>query len=530
MYDILIKRARIIDGTGSPSFWGDVAVQDGKIVGIGNDLGLAREICDADGLTLCPGFIDSHSHGDMMFELDPSFFQEVEQGVTTQIEGMCGISAAPFSETHLDSALEIAATVVDCDFLQSAGCRFDYQQYLDHLEHIPAGNNYVLMVGHGTLRAFVMGMDDREPTSAELQKMEETLHQCMEAGALGISYGLQYPPGAYASTEEMVHLSSVAAKYDGVIAAHVRDEGNHLLEADQEMIQVARSSHCKLVISHHKAINQPNWGKSQKTLSLIEQANQRGCNVYCDQYPYTASSTGLKSRIPQHLHSLGENQLISLMSDPEQRTMMRNAILAGMNPEQRFGTTMFGASPAHPEYTGKMVLDVARDLQKDPCELVMDVLCDDHLTTNGIYFCMQDEDVERIMRYPRTMIGSDGLYYKGCAGVHPRAFGTFLRVLGEYVREKKILKWEDAIRKMTSLPAQVYGLQTKGLIRIGMDADLVLFNPETIKDLATFTDSKKRGQGIVYVWIGGKCVVKDDVFQGVMEGKLLRHGKGDSFY
>lgn len=527
MYDTLIKHARIIDGTGSPSFWGDVALQDGKIVGIGSELGIAGEVYDADGLTLCPGFINSHSHGDMMFELDPSFFQEVEQGVTTQIEGMCGISAAPFSEAHLDSAVEIAATVVDCDFKKSAGYRFDYQRYLNHLDHIPVGNNYALMVGHGTLRAFVMGMDDREPTLAELQKMEETLQQCMEAGALGISYGLQYPPGAYAATEEMIRLSSVAAAYDGVIAAHVRDEGNHLLEADQEMIQVAEASHCKLVISHHKAINQPNWGKTQKTLSLIEQANQRGCNVYCDQYPYTASSTGLKSRIPQHLHSLGENQLIHMLTDPEQRIAMKDAILNGMSSEERFGTTMFGASAAHPEYTGRMVHDVSRDIKKDPCELVMDVLRDDHLTTNGIYFCMQDADVERIMRYPRTMIGSDGLYYKGCTGVHPRAFGTFLRVLGRYVRDKKILRWEDAIRKMTSLPAQVYGLHTKGLIRTGMDADLVLFNPETVKDLATFTDSKKRGQGIEYVWIGGKCVVKGERFQGVMNGKLLRHGRAD---
>lgn len=523
MDDILIKNARIIDGTGNPYYWGDVTIKEGKIVETGTDLGPAKETIDADGLVLCPGFINSHSHGDMMAALDPSFFQEVEQGVTTQVQGMCGISAAPFAKAHLESAQDIAATIVDYDFRRTAGYRFDYKNYLDHLEQTPAGNNYTIMVGHGTLRAAIMGLADRAPTLAELDQMKVLLRHCLEAGALGLSYGLQYPPGAYAATEELIQLSSVVAEYDGVIAAHIRNEGDQLVEAVDEMLQVAKASHCKLVISHHKTINQPNWGKSKETLSLIDQANKDGCNVYCDQYPYTASSTGLKSRIPQHLHSLGINKLIQMMTDPIQRPRMRAAILNGVSAEKKFQTTMFGASATHPEYMGRMVLAVARAVKRDPCDLVMDVLCDDHLTTNGIYLCMQDEDVERILRYPRTMIGSDGLYYKGCSGVHPRAFGTFLRVLGVYVREKKVLGLEEAIRKMTSLPAQVYGLTTKGLLKPGMDADLVLLDPETVKDLATFTDSKQRGQGIKYVWVNGKCIVKNTIFQGIRQGKLIRH-------
>lgn len=523
MDDILIKNAKIVDGTGSPYYWGDLTIKDGKISHIGADLGPAKEAYDADGLVLCPGFINSHSHGDMMAELDSSFFQEVEQGVTTQIQGMCGISAAPFTKAHLESAQDIAATVVDYDFRRTADYRFNYKNYLNHLEQTPAGNNYTIMVGHGTLRAAVMGMANRVPSLAELDQMKNLLRQCLEAGALGLSYGLQYPPGSYATTEELIQLSNLVAEYDGVIAAHIRNEGDQLVEAVDEMLQVAKASHCRLVISHHKAINRSNWGKSKKTLSMIEQANKDGYNVYCDQYPYTASSTGLKSRIPQRLHSLGVNKLIQMMTDPIQRPTIRAAILDGISAKEKFQTTMFGASTIHPEYMGRMVLAIAKELKKDPCDLVMDVLCDDHLTTNGIYLCMQDEDVERILRYPRTMIGSDGLYYKGCSGVHPRAFGTFLRILGIYVREKKILSLEDAIRKMTSLPAQVYGLDTKGLIKPGMDADLVLFDPEIVKDLATFTDSKKRGQGIKYVWIGGQCVVKANIFQGVMQGKLLRH-------
>jgi N-acyl-D-amino-acid deacylase len=521
-YDILIENARIVDGTGAPYFWGNVGIKHGKIVYIGNKEGLASKKINADGLVLCPGFINSHSHGDMMADLDNTFFQEVEQGVTTQIQGMCGISAAPFSKEHLDSALEIAATIVAYDFGPSAGHRYSYQDYLRMVDK-PTGNNFVLMVGHGTLRAAIMGMNNSDPSPEQMEQMETLLRNCMDAGALGVSFGLQYPPGAYAKTDEMIRLASIVAAYDGVISSHVRDEGNLLVESVEEMLHVAEVSGCKLVLSHHKAINKPNWGKVSKTLSLMDKANESGYNVYCDQYPYSASSTGLKSRIPQKLHVLGEKKLVEMLRDPKQHDYMRKAILDGMTPEIRFGTTMFGASLTHPEYSGRLVKDVAEETGKDPCDLVMDVLADDHLTTNGIYFCMQDKDIEEVMRYPRTMIGSDGLYYKGCSGVHPRAFGTFLRVLGLYVREKKIITLEEAVRKMTSLPAQVYGLQTKGLIREDMDADLVLFDPETVMDQATFADPQKKGAGIKNVWINGECVVEEGIFNGTLSGRWLRH-------
>ncbi|MCI8510623.1 MAG: D-aminoacylase [Lachnospiraceae bacterium] len=522
MLDFVIRNANVIDGTGSPAFLADVAIRKGKIAAVGTlPQTDAREV-NACGLTLAPGFIDSHSHGDMMLDLDDTFFQELEQGVTTQAAGMCGISAAPFSKEHTDSALEIVQTVVPCDFGNNAGLRFSYEKYLSTLKR-PLGTNLLLFVGHGTLRAAVMGMENRRPTPGELTRMQEILHECMEAGAAGISYGLQYPPGAYADITEMCALSSVAARFGGITSAHVRDEGNKLLESNEEMIAVARASGSALVISHHKAIHAPNWGKTAQTIPLLEAANASGCPVFCDLYPYSASSTGLKSRIPQSMHALGETELLRRIASKEERPAMRNAILMGMTPEERFETTMFGASPSHPEYTGRMVCEVAYERMTDPCELVMDVLYDDHLGTNGIYLCMHEEDVERVMRWDHTMFGSDGLYYKGCSGTHPRAFGSFTRVLGRYVRERHVLTLEEAIRRMTSLPASVYHLSGKGIIRSGMDADLVLFNPDTVTDHATFTDFAKRGEGIKTVWLAGLKVVEDGVFNGRLCGELLLH-------
>lgn len=523
MKKFIIQNAYVIDGSGTPAFPADVLIEDGTIKAIGKqDPQQAGMVIDAHGLTLAPGFINSHSHGDMMADLDDTFFQEAEQGVTTLIAGMCGISAAPFSMEHLESCLETAATVVHYDFSSSATKRVSYAGYLDMMDR-PLGTNMAVCVGHGTLRAAVMGMADREPDPAELERMKAILQECMEAGALGISYGLQYPAGCYAGSSELAVLSSVAARFGGITSAHIRSEGDQLVESVTEMVQATAQSNCTLVISHHKAINRPNWGKTAATISLMQEVNQQGHSVYCDVYPYTASSTGLKSRIPQSMHVLGEEKLLQMLSDPSGRRKMRDAILAGMMPEERFGTTMFGASVTHPDYTGQMVCDLASRLDLDPCELVMDVLYDDRLTTNGIYHCMQDEDVNRVLQFSHSMIGSDGLYYKGCSGAHPRAFGTFTRVLGHYVREKNVLSLEEAVRKMTSLPASVYQLKGKGLIRPGMDADLVLFDPHTVSDQADFTDFSKRGTGIELVWIRGEKIVEHGIYNGVKAGKLIRH-------
>lgn len=522
MFDILIKNAKIIDGTGSPYFRGNVGLKDGKIAEVGTLSEEAEEIIDAGGMVLCPGFIDSHSHVDVMSEADDTLFQTVEQGITTQITGMCGLSAAPFSMEHLPACLSTVNTMMPYDLSDSAEMRCSYADYLIYMER-PLGSNMVILVGHGTLRASVMGMKDTEPTEEELSLMKTRLREAMEAGAAGVSFGLEYPPGSYAKTPELVEMAKIAAEYGGYITCHVRNEGPRIIEAYKELISVAELSGARLILSHHKAINQKNWGKTRMTIPLIEEANERGVEVYCDVYPYLMSSTGLKSRIPQKLHTLGEAKLLEMMSDPEGREFLKSEIMKGWTLEERFGTTMIGASAAHPELTGKMLLEAAAEQGKEPLDFLLDLLRDDKLGTNGIYYCVNPDDLERVLRFPRTMIGTDGLYFKGAPGVHPRAFGTFPRVLGEYVREKKVLTLEDAIRKMTSLPAQVYGLDSKGLLRKGYDADLVLFDPDTIADTTGFEGMPESGCGIINVWIGGKSVLKNRRFAGEKCGKLIRH-------
>ena len=523
MYDLIIRGAKVIDGSGSPFFYADVAVKDGKIAAIGNGLTFSKQELDAHGLVLSPGFIDSHSHDDMMADLDSTFFHKLEQGITTQIAGMCGISAAPFSPEHLDSAMEISSTIVPYNFLATADKRIHYADYLDYMDR-PLGCNMGLFVGHGFLRAAVMGLEVREPTVRELEDMKKLLRECLSAGAMGLSFGLIYPPSSYAQTSEILELAKVVTEYDSVVSVHLRNEGDFLVEAVNEMIGVAQQSGCKLVLSHHKAINEQNWGKVKITLSMIDRANQEGAHVWCDQYPYNASSTGLMSRIPHHLHALGEKKLLALIHDPCSRSQLRKDILGELTPEQLLASTMIGSSPSHPEFTGRMLLDIAKEQSMGVLDLLLDILYDDNFSTNGIYFCMQEQDVEMVLRYPRTMIGTDGIYYKNCSGAHPRAFGTFPRVLGRFVREKGILTLEDAIRKMTSLPAYVYGLKRKGTIRTGMDADIVLFHPDTVIDRADYVNCKQRNVGIAYVIVNGKIAVCQEKFTNNCFGNLLRRG------
>lgn len=523
MYDLIIRGANIIDGSGNPGFFSDVAVKDGKIATIGRRPRCARQELDGHGLVLAPGFIDSHSHDDMMADMDSTFFHKLEQGITTQIAGMCGVSAAPFSLKHLDSAMEIASTIIPYDFAATVDKRVQYSDYLAYMDR-PLGCNMGIFVGHGFLRAAVMGMADREPDVGELTDMKELLRECLQAGAMGMSFGLIYPPSCYAKTAEILELAKIIAEFDAVVSVHLRNEGDFLIEAVEEMIGVARQSDCKLVISHHKAINERNWGKVRTTLSMIDQANQEGVNVWCDQYPYNASSTGLKSRIPHHLHALGEKKLLELMDEPSSCQKLKEEILGGLTPEQLLGTAMIGSSCSHPEFTGRMLLELAEERSEDPVDFLLDLLRDDRFSTNGVYFCMQEQDIATVLRYPRTMIGTDGLYYKNCSGAHPRAFGTFPRVLGHFVREKGVITMEDAIRKMTSLPACVYGLKGKGLIRTGMDADIVLFDPDTVTDQADFIHCKQRGVGIMYVILDGKITVDQGRFNNKCFGRLIRRG------
>lgn len=520
MYDILIKNAKIADGSGNPTFFADVAVKDGKIARVCKNLKAEAEtVIDGKGKVLSPGFIDAHSHHDLVVEQGESCFYSLEQGVTTIIGGMCGLSPMPISEKHLESCLRVTGTDHS---EESRKARFDTAAYLDFVNR-PTGANVAYLVGHGNLRACVVGYADRKLTREEQAEMEELLRQAMKAGCYGLSFGLIYPPGSYADTEEMIGLAKVVAEFGGLVTSHMRSESAKLIEATDEMLQVARASDVRMVISHHKATGGPmNWNKTAATISMMNRAVEEGLDVFCDQYPYTASATGLQTNIPDELHVLGVEKLVEMLTTDEGREDLRPRICGSKDSWTRFQYTMIGNSKSRPEYAGRMLNDIAREEGKDPYDIQCDLLRDDRLGTGAIFHTMSEEDVERVMQWPRAMVGTDGQYAPGTAGGHPRSFATFPRVLGRYVREKKVITLENAIRKMCSLPAMVYNLPTKGLIREGMDADLVLFDPDTIGDRADFANPMEKNEGLDYVFVGGQIAVKDGICTGVKAGAQLR--------
>ena len=524
MFDLLIKNARVVDGAGTPAYFADVALEDGKIAAIAPVLHqAAAETLDAGGLTLTPGFIDSHSHDDFIMETVPACAHKLEQGVTTEITGMCGHSVAPFSEKYYEEGKRVCATLCAEGVNTDLPTHCSFSTYLSSLRD-DFGPNMAFHVGHGTVRTAAMGFARRKPTASEMEIMKAYVRDAMEAGALGISFGLIYTPGSFCDTEETMELCRVVVPYGGDMTIHMRNEGARLVEAVEETLRVVRETGIRCVISHHKASGgKANWNKTALTLPLIEQANAEGYTVFLDQYPYTASATGLNSDIPGEFLALPKAELLALMADPDGRARIRDAMLGEETAPVRFERTMIGASGAYPQYNGMMLSQAAALHGGDECDVLLDVLLADDLATSGIYTGMSEDDVKRVLAYPRTMVGTDGLWFPGCMGAHPRAFASFPRVLGHYVREEGVIPFVEAIRRMTSMPAAVYGLKGKGLIREGMDADLCLLDPETIIDAADFKNWNARCPGLKYVFVDGERVVTDSVHDGRLLGrKLLR--------
>ena len=519
MYDLIIRGARIADGTGNPMYHADVAVKDGRIARIGYNLRAdASRVIDGAGKVLAPGFIDAHSHLDTGIEAVHHCRHMLAQGVTTVIGGMCGDSPVPFTEEHFSHCLRSIGGTYSAESLR---CRYSLADYRRHLKVLPLGVNVTFLIGHGLLRAAVLGYENRAATPAELENMRQLLRRCMKEGAMGLSFGLRYPPGGYADTAELIALAQVVAEYGGVITAHVRNEADTLIEATHEMLQVVRATGVRYVHSHHKAMGGPmNWNKTAATLSMMKTAVADGFDVFCDQYPYIASSNGLKALIPQHLHALGVDSMISMVTDPAQRTALKPAVLEIAASERPFRHIMIGDSASHPDYNGRMLTELAVEKGTEPFDLVCDILRDDKMTTTAIYFSMSEDDIARVMQWDRAMVGSDGGHGQKPSD-HPRTFGTFPRILSRYVREQKVISLENAIRKMTYLPAMVYNLPTKGLIREGMDADLVLFDPETVADLGDFVHPSRGNTGFACVVVNGGVALENDRPTGVLTGKLL---------
>jgi len=529
LFDVAIKNGYLIDGTGNPWFKADIGIKGGKVLEIG-DLNSkdANRIIDAKELLVSPGFIDMHSHSEYSLLVNPKAESKIRQGVTTEVNGNCGDSPAPIEGITAEAAEEAKEYELDMDW-STLG------EYLDRLERQGVALNVAQLVGHGTIRTAVMGHENRPPTREELNKMKELVAQAMEDGAFGMSTGLFYLPGGFASTEEVIELCRVVAKYGGIYTSHIRGEGDPLIEAVAEAIEIGEKANIPVQISHHKACGVENWGKVEKTLRMIEEARSRGVDVTCDVYPYEACGAGLVSLIPNWAHEGGVDKLRGRLKDPKNLERFKKEMLRGLPgwestvKQSGWGRIKVIGWKGHKEFEGKTIAEIAELKGVDPFDLTFDLIIKKE-NPEMIDLAMNDKDVCAVIKHPLSMVGSDGwaLAPYGVLGerkTHPRSYGTYPRVLGKYVREEKVLTIENAIRKVTSSPAQKLCLRDRGILREGMWADVVVFNPKTVIDKATYEDPHRYPEGIEYVLVNGKIVVDKGEHTGALPGKVLRISK-----
>lgn len=502
-YDVLIAGGTVIDGTGSAPYRADVGIVGDRIVLVSRsplERDSATRVMDATGRVVAPGFIDLHAHLDPLLRL-PGAESAVRQGVTTALGGPDGSSPWPLAP------------------------------YLDSAQALGLGLNVAFLTGHNTIRRRVMGMADRAPTADELRRMREMVAQAMGDGAWGLSTGLKYLPGAYAKTDEVVALAQAAADSGGIYTSHLREEGLGLIDGVEEAIEIGRRAHIPVILTHHKVVGKPMWGASVRTLAMIDSARAAGIDVMADQYPYTATYTGIGVLVPAWARADGDSAFARRLADPALRDSIVKGIVFNILNDRGGGDisrVQLAKVPWKRDLEGKTLADWARERGMEPtpetgAELVIDAL--QRGGASAIYHVLDDADVERIMRYPHTMIGSDGrLVRPGEGHPHPRWYGTFPRVLGRYVREKHVLTLEEAVHKMTGMSASRLGLRDRGQLADGMYADVVVFDPATVEDRATFEDPHQYPVGIDYVLVNGVAVVDGGKFTDARAGKVLKRG------
>lgn len=528
-HDIVFRNTRIVDGTGSPWIRGDVAVADGRISAVGTVESTGDVEVDLDGDVVAPGFIDIHTHSDFTLPANRDAHSKVRQGVTLEVVGNCGTSAAP----RIDAAARAAddwfegrglGEAVDSDAWTTVA------EYLAFLESDGLSLNVASLVGHGNIRAAVVGFDDRAPTEDELDEMCDLVADAMTDGAVGLSSGLFYPPGCYADGDEVVALAEVAAAHGGFYATHMRSESDDLVESVAETIDVGRRANIPVQISHHKAIGPDNWGKVRATLRRMELARKtEGIDVQCDQYPYVASSTSLGALLPNWAHDGGDDALLERLRDPD----TRQEIVRDLKTDRTSswdGILVTGVQhPDLKECQGKTIEELAARPGEDrpPAEILLDIVLEDENRTMHVNFGMDETDVRTVMQHDLTMVGSDGssLCQTGPLGEgvpHPRNYGTFPRVLGTYVREEGVVSLESAVHKMTGMPAARMGLDDRGVLKRGARADLTVFDPETVAQTGDWLDPAQFPDGVDHVVVEGEFVVRDGDHTGARPGTVIR--------
>lgn len=496
--DILIKNGRIFDGTGNSWFYGDVAIKAGKIFKIGTLHSVsAIQTIDATGLIIAPGFIDVHTHIEGDEKNNPTADNFIYDGVTTVITGNCGAS------------------------------RVNISQYLAGIDSVRTSINVATLLGHNDVRKAVMGSSNRDPDENELKKMENLVEVAMQEGAVGLSTGLIYIPGTYSKTEEIIRLAKVTAKYNGIYASHMRSESDSIIQAINEALNIGKTAGMPVQISHFKVSGQQNWGRSKETVALIEKARREGIDVTIDQYPYTASSTSLSTMIPDEILADGPDSVRIRLQTPAIRKYVIEEMVKGSRKRKlkHFNYAVVAYHRADTTLNGKTIEEInlikgRKHKARYEAETVIDLML------NGgagmVFHGMSEGDIKRIMQVPYNMFASDASIRIFNEGVpHPRGYGTNARVLAKYVREEKVLTLEEAIRRMTSLPAQKFRLYDRGLIRTGMAADIVIFNDKTVQDLSSFEKPHQYSTGFHFVIVNGGLVVDQGKHTGLRPGKSL---------
>jgi dihydroorotase/N-acyl-D-amino-acid deacylase len=529
-FDLVISNGHIIDGTGSPWYSGDVGIRQGRIAAIGNLSAVARtRTLDVHGKIVAPGFIDMLGQSEMTILVDPRLPSKIFQGITTEITGEGG-SAAPLNDGIL------AADRPSFDHYKIDPDWRTFRQYFARLEKQGMGINLASYVGATQVRRMVLGDADVQPTPEQLRSMERLVREAMQDGAVGLSTALEYAPAPYAKTEEIIALAAEASKFGGIYATHMRNEGSSVLESIDEAVRIGREAHLPVEIWHFKVAGRANWGQMPASIARVNKARAEGVDVTADTYAYTAWFNTMSAFVPPWAHDGGDARLVERLQDPATRARIRKEM---ETPSKDWdneweeisgpGDVMIGVvqNPELKKFQGKRLSEVAAILNKDPMDALFDLLIADQGFTNCAVFGMAEPDVALALEQPWVSIDNDssGTSPEGILGQehpHPRAYGTFPRILRKYVREEKKLTLEEAIRKFSALPAQRMRLIDRGVLKQGMWGDLVVFDPETVRDVATFDDPNQLSQGMDLVLVNGVPVIENGTMTGALPGKVLR--------
>lgn len=497
-YDLVITNARVVDGTGNPWFRADVGIKSGVVTRIGRvDVNEAAKVIDAKGQIVAPGFIDVHGHIENVYS-NPSADNFIRMGVTSLVTGNCG------------------------------GSSVDVGEFLGRVKETPIAVNIATLIGHNSVRSAVMKLENRAPTEEEQQKMEALVEQAMKDGAVGLSTGLIYVPGTYAKTDEVVGLARVASRYGGIYATHMRNEGNEVVAAINESIKIGEEARLPVEISHFKISSKLLWGKNQTTLGLVREARRKGLQVTVDQYVYTASSTSIDTMLPNWALEGGREEGKKRLADAatKEKIVKEMKDLLKKSKFKDYSYAVIASHQANKDYNGKNIKQIAKEVRKkDNLDAQIEQIFDIYSAGGAqmVFHKMNEEDLQAFLKEPFTMVAADaGVQRFGNGVPHPRGYGNNARVLGRYVRELKLITLEDAIRKMTSLPAQTFNLHNRGLLREGYAADLVIFDENTIADKATFENPHQYAEGISYVFVNGEAAFTEGQMTGVRSGQALR--------